>query len=236
MKLIIILGVALFIYSTYWTAFIHKKLQVSKKLIHAATPYSLSSNDLSKTLLVLGDSTAVGVGARSASDTVPAKVSHLFHSTYVENYAISGAVVADLTKQIANAKQKKYDVILVQIGANDMIRFRNADATTKELENILENLKEKSATIILLSAGNLGGAPLIPHPFRKIYTNLNLRYHANFEEMSKRLGIIYVNTYSDPSVDPFMLNPQKYFAGDSFHPSSDGYEIWFEKVKQKIQK
>ena len=237
MKLIIILIVAtLFIYSVYWTAFIHKKLQVSKKLVAAAVPYSLFSSDKSKTLLVIGDSTAVGVGAENASDSLPAKISNLFHSTYVENYAVSGAVVTNLSKQLTKATEKKYDVILVQIGANDIVRFHNVDITTNHLKAIIEKLKEKSSTIILVSAGNLGGAPLIPHPFRKIYTDLNLKYHKNFEKMSESLGIIYVNTYSDPSVDPFILNPEKYFAGDSFHPSSDGYQIWFEKVQQKVRK
>ena len=55
------------------------------------------------------------------------------------------------------------------------------------------------------------------------------------KEMSKKIGINYINMYTDPSVDPFVLDPKSHFAKDGFHPSSLGYQVWFETIKKNIK-
>mgnify|MGYP001568530731 FL=1 len=90
--------------------------------------------------------------------------------------------------------------------------------------------------IIFISAGNLGGVKIFPQPMRPFYTKINMSYHKGFEDLAEKYGSKYINLYQDPSIDPFTLNPNKYFAEDSFHPSSFGYEVWFNLIKENLEK
>ncbi len=81
----------------------------------------------------------------------------------------------------------------------------------------------------------MGEAPLIPVPLKSTYTRLNKKYHKNFEELEGKYDVMYVSTYLDPSIDPFVLDPQNHFAADSFHPSSLGYKVWFDMIIEKIE-
>lgn len=204
--------------------------------MRSAVPFSLPSNDYTRTLLVLGDSTAVGVGASTSSDSLPAKIASYYTSTYVENHAVSGALVSDLNSQLQLLTRDHYDTVLLQIGANDIVRFHGIEMIEKELEPVLITLNKKTSKVIFITAGNVGGAPLIPPPLRPFYTRLNLIYHTHFEALAKKYTITYINLYQDPSLDPFVQDPKKYFAADSFHPSSLGYAVWFEIMKKELGK
>ena len=59
-------------------------------------------------MLVLGDSTAVGIGAMRPEESVAGRVSNFLNADRVENYAVSGAVTNDLNEQMKNAALPKY--------------------------------------------------------------------------------------------------------------------------------
>ena len=138
------------------------------ELLKAHTvPYSNESDDTKKTLLVIGDSTAVGIGASTTTDSIPSLVAKKISATYTENYAISGSVVSSLASQIKNAKRAHYSLILVQIGANDIVARHDVIQITNDLKKILIELSKRGDRIVVVTAGNIGGAPAIPfllHP------------------------------------------------------------------------
>lgn len=201
-------------------------------LIQSATSYSLAGSDRSKTLLVLGDSTGVGVGAATPEESVAGRLASSIQATYVENRAVSGAVVADLSAQIAHASLEHYDLVLIQIGGNDITHFHDAEKTTNALELIVQDAVSRSDATILIAAGNVGAAIILPPPIRPFYTKLNLQYHAAFAAMAERAGAVYVNLYRPPREDPFVRDPYTYLAADGFHPSSAGYGIWFDALEK----
>lgn len=219
----------------YWGSLSYQKLSVSKKLVSEAVPFSRITADTTKTLLVLGDSTAVGVGATTTKDSIPAKLAAHIDATYVENYAVSGARVKDIESQLLRATQDTYDVLLLQVGANDIIRFTSREEVSSSLEPLLQKVAEKGKTVIFISAGNVGGAPIIPPPLRPVYTKLNLKYHDLFEKLSELHGVQYVNLYQPADQDPFLQQPEVYFALDDFHPSSAGYDIWFNMLIAELK-
>lgn len=210
------------------------KVKIGRQLAGKAIPFSKQSNDYTKTLLVLGDSTAVGVGASSPISSLPALVSEYIGATYVENHAVSGATVNDMAQQLPLTQRSSYDMILIHIGANDIRRFHDVEMVSKELQNITISLKDKSSQIIFLSAGNLGGASIIPFFIQSLYTRLNLKYHRYFEEIAKTIHVTYVNMYIDPKIDPFVQYPKQYLAKDGFHPSDDGYKLWFTMIQKVL--
>jgi lysophospholipase L1-like esterase len=167
-------------------------------------------------------------------ETLGAQLAAYIGATYVENQAKSGAAVEDLTTQIQRLHLSHYDLILIQIGGNDILAFHEPKKTAKMLDKILDTLPD-AGKIILLTAGNVGGATLIPHIARPFYTFINLKYHKEFEKVAQKRGISYVNLYKKPSEDPFIQNPDEHLAPDGLHPSAKGYMVWFETLKRQIE-
>lgn len=234
MKILFWIFCGLVLLLVVWILYIYYKINISKNIVAKTSLFTLLGEDYTNTLLVLGDSTAVGVGASIPSDSIAGHLATYANATYVENHAVSGSIVTDLQKQINLTSRKKYDRILVQIGANDMIAFHTPEKVANELKNILVPLSKKTTQLIFISAGNLGTAPLIPFFLRPLYTRLNLRYHEEFESIGKLNGITYINMYTPPQEDPFILDPKNYFVEDDFHPSSLGYKVWFIRIQETL--
>lgn len=209
---------------------------VAKKLAQVTPPFKTNTPEETKTMLILGDSTAAGVGTVKSFFSTPGFLFDHLNVTYAENYAVNGAQAKDIEDQVKQAKKETYDIILLQVGANDIVRFHDADTVAETLEPVLELLKKKSDLVIFISAGNMGSPPAIPFFLKKKYTSLSLEYHKAFETVSEKVGIMYVNTYQDPSVDPFVLNPKEYFSKDGFHPTTRGYHVWFTMIKERLEK
>lgn len=225
MKMIVVFAIILIGVLGYFGVTLYNKIQISKALVLAAKPYEKITDDRTTTLLVLGDSTGVGVGAAVPEESVAGRLALYMQATYVENLSVSGAQVHELPLQIKSAALDHYSTILIQIGGNDIIRFHDAHETAKLLGSILDTLPRADQVIVMVP-GNLGAATLIPWFVRPIYTNLNLKYHTEFEQVVTAHEGVYINLYRPPSEDPFVAHPEIYLAQDEFHPSSAGYEIW----------
>jgi len=197
-------------------------------------PYRKETGDYSKTMLVLGDSTAAGVGASSPEDSIAGRLAAYIGATHVENYARSGAYVEDLKGQIDQATLERYDTILIQIGGGDMVFFHDARKTAQKLDILMMTLPEAGQTL-LMSAGNVGGAKIFPMLIRPLHTWTTHVYHRWFQKVAKRRGAIYVNLYLQRKDDLFLDEPERYFSPDGIHPSSEGYALWFEKVRGALK-
>ncbi|MEJ0054062.1 MAG: GDSL-type esterase/lipase family protein [bacterium] len=208
------------------------RASISLGLVRAAKPFELGGTNYAKTLLVLGDSTGVGVGAARPEETVAGLLGKGIGATYVENHAVSGAVSKDLKKQMAQTKLGRYDAILLQIGANDIIAWRSAPDTAATLAPLLEELSKRGGRVYWMSAGNVGGATIFPFFLRPFYTALNLKYHSAFAALAQEKGITYVNLYTPPAKDPFAKHPEIYLAKDGLHPSSAGYALFYQRLKE----
>jgi lysophospholipase L1-like esterase len=229
-----IVGILILCVIGSWAANTYFKARIAKELMAHETPYILLTEDFTKTLLVLGDSTGVGVGANKAEDTVAGRLASYMQATYVENYAVSGAMTEELTLQISQAKLKKYDVILIQIGGNDILALHNAKRTAARLSNIFGTLPE-AGTVILMSAGNAGGGKIFPPPIRPFHTWVNMDIHKEFARVAHGWDAVYVNLYDPFWKDAFLRDPDRYFARDGLHPSSYGYGLWFDKVRATLE-
>jgi len=231
--LFLILGGLFVALIAYWGIRFYLTVQVSKKLIEAAVLYEKASEDNSITMLVLGDSTSVGVGADTSLDTVAGQAATHINATSVENYAKSGAVTKDLSGQIANATEDRYGLILIQIGGNDIIRFKNARETAEELRAAIKALP-LADTVVIISAGDVGGATLFPFFVRPFHTRLNNEYHEAFAKVAEEEGVTYVNFGNAPATKTISARPDIYLSADGLHPSTAGYTLWFETIKPSL--
>lgn len=229
----IVAVIAVLIYVSYWGANTFFKARASKALMENPTPYHRPSDDRRFSLLVLGDSTAVGIGADKPEDSVPGLLAHFVGATHVENYAVVGAGVEDLPSQVSKAQLTRYDLILLMTGGNNILAFDDVRWAGRTLGEVIAELPQ-AGKVILMSAGNAGGATIFPPPVRFFHTQTNKRYHQEFERVAHAWGALYVNLYEPKGQDPFLDNPGFYLSEDGLHPSSEGYRLWFEKLKDVI--
>lgn len=214
----------------YYGYDVYRKYQVSRSLVESAKPFQHKSSDTTHSLLVLGDSTAVGVGVSDPEESLPVLYASEMNATYVENQAVSGAVTADLRTQIARASLEEYDQILIMIGGNDIIRFHDVAAASEMLDQVLATLPSYNK-LVVMSAANVGGATFFPWFMRQHYEEASIAYHARFARVVEATHGTYVNLYVPSAEDPFMRDPDKYLAADGLHPSAAGYQLWFNRVK-----
>lgn len=229
-ELYILAGFAILVLIAYAGVNTYIKARISREIMEHTTPFSLESEDTSVSMLVLGDSTGVGVGADRPEETVAGRAARHIGATYVENLAEVGAETEDLLEQARKAKLPHYSLLLIHIGGNDVILFHNPKKTGAYLSDFLENAP-RADKVIILSAGNVGGATIFPRLIRLLHTFLNRRLHRVFENVAKKHGVTYVNLYEPFYKDPFLRDPNRYLSMDGLHPSSYGYGLWFEKVK-----
>lgn len=240
MKIFFYILILLILYFGFELFRFSQKVAKSKIIILNSKKYELLSSNFSKKILVLGDSTGFGVGASKAEDTIAGLLSKSTNATYVENLSVSGAQIKDLETQLNNRRlkdtdQDSYDIILIQIGGNDIIRFHSVSDQKLIYENLLKKLPAYKK-LISISVGDVGDTTLFPFFIRPLHSMLSAKYHQMFEGALEEQSLtnpnsFYINlSYTDKTNNPFLLYPEINLSADGLHPSSAGYKLWFEKI------
>lgn len=184
------------------------------------------------TLLLLGDSTAHGVGASLSEETTGGRLAHALDAA-VENRAESGAKTTDVLGQLDGASRSRYDLIVIQVGANDVIYFSDIETTATTLAEVLARARERSDRVVLLTAGNIGDAPLWSWPLGYWYTVRTRALREQFMSVAEKQSVAYVDLF--PRLSMLKENPQEYYAPDGLHLSGSGYAVWAQYMLETIQ-
>ena len=182
--------------------------------------------------VALGDSTGAGVGAREGG-----YVARLYKrllerrpGSKLSNLCVSGATTEDLLRsQLDRAIALNPDLVTVGIGINDIGHGFTLEQFSKNYEQVLSMLKEKThAQIVVTNIPDISSAPRIPGPMRSVYQRQIIEFCNGSEEIANRHGVTVFDMYSITK-DDLPLHPE-YFSSDGFHPSDQGYEFWAEKM------
>jgi lysophospholipase L1-like esterase len=178
-------------------------------------------------LLVLGDSTAAGVGAPTQDDALPGNLARELGSRWgrgVRWRAIgeTGATARDLVQRyLAEAASEQWDVVFLSIGSNDAQALRSRAAFRHDVRVILRRLRASSphAVMIVSSLPAFFRFAALPNPVR-----FNLYLHAqNLEQGARRMVRDEPGVVMSPPPPPYT---DGFFASDGFHPSAQGYRDW----------
>lgn len=223
--------VLLLAYPAYNIFVFWRAAQRSAPLIEATPPFNREDVTLTRRILILGDSLAVGVGAPSDM-TVAARLSVSFNAN-IENYAKSGAQTKDLEAQLAHAKKTKYDLVLIQTGANDIIQLKSLETAAGNMDRAIASAKQKSDHVAFLLVGDVGAAPLWPWPWPRIYTSRTLDLRERYLALAQKHEALFVDIYKRDNI--FATDPSRYYASDDLHLTADGYEKWFEIITEEVR-
>lgn len=176
-------------------------------------------------LLVLGDSTAAGVGVTRQEDGLPGNLARALHAhtgrgvDWVSR-GRSGATARDVITE-GHLPAEPADILFLSIGANDALGLRTTSAFVKDVRVILDHVRSLNprTTLLMSSLPMFHRFALLPEPLRG-----RLRRHSLALEGAARL---LVADYDDAhmSMDPPPYT-DGFFATDEFHPSASGYRDW----------
>jgi lysophospholipase L1-like esterase len=149
--------------------------KVIPHLPDAALPWSgRIPGDDPISILVLGDSTAAGVGATTQDDALPGHLARALAEEWERGVAWraigeNGATSEDIVRRFLDAASaERYDVVFVTIGANDAIQLRSRSAFRRNFRTILHRLRSVNPNALVLVSSLPGFSQFValPNPLR----------------------------------------------------------------------
>ncbi len=189
--------------------------------------------------VVLGDSTAAGLGAKDASGayaTILAERLARARDVRVELtvLGISGARVSDvLNEQVPQVEDLDPDLIFVGIGANDVTHLTPLGRIEKDMAAIVERLKETGAEVVIAGPPDMR-ATAWHQPLRWLAGIRGEQVASVIEQVGHSHGVGVVEL-ADETGPFFEAEPGLHFSSDEFHPSALGYKRWADAIYPVLQ-
>jgi len=182
-------------------------------------------------LLVLGDSTAAGVGVESITDglagnlarELAAGLGRGFHWSVI---ARSGATTGEIRNFFLGlASRQSFDIVFVTTGVNDVMQLRTKRAFASDLALILDGLESASPDASII----LAGIPRMEH-FTSLPDPLGTILGARAYRMNTAAHSVLAAHPRIVHTPPWPISTPGFFARDNFHPSAIGYAAWARKA------
>jgi acyl-CoA thioesterase I len=174
-------------------------------------------------IVALGDSLTAGYGLPDKDGFVPQLQAALTAKGVVadvQNAGVSGDTTSDGFARLDWSVPQETDAVILELGANDMLRGINPDVTRKALDAILSRLTERHIAVLLCgmrAAPNLG--PEYVQAFEGIYPDLAAKYGALF----------YPFFLDGVAADPKMTQH------DGLHPNEAGVKVIVQRILPKVE-
>lgn len=180
-------------------------------------------------LLMLGDSSAAGIGTQTREQTVGAIIASGVaalsgRSVELVNVAVSGAKSTDLDDQTDSALTQvpAPDVAIILIGANDVTHRLDRTVAVRHVAESVRHLRDAGAEVILGTCPDLGAIRPIRQPLRLIAQRWSRDMAAAQIVAVVEAGGRTVSL-GDLIGPDFFQHPHEMFSKDQFHPSPAGY-------------
>ena len=164
-------------------------------------------------IMLYGDSLMAGYRL-SPSENLAAELKRNFEasgpSIIIINASISGNTSKNGLSRLDWSLEDKPSIVVLSLGANDMLRGLNPELTMQNLDSIINKFKKNGSIVIL--AGMLASESMGP------------KYQSQFDgiypELAKKYDLIFM---------PFLLDgvalDKKYLQADYKHPNAQGIKI-----------
>jgi lysophospholipase L1-like esterase len=206
------------------------RLRQSADLARQSEPFEASPPGAVASLLVVGDSTAVGTGASSPAHSVAGLIAQAHPRLKITNRAKDGAKFADIAGQLDALGAERFDAILVLGGGNDVIRLTRYPVLEQDVARAAALARTRANLVVIMPCGNVGSAPFFFAPLSWWMTKRSQALHGFVREAAQDNSALFVNLYKDKTEDPFALRPDELNAKDGLHPSDAGYRLWYDEL------
>jgi len=209
--------------------------QKGKKLAAAAVPFERPISGASMSILVLGDSTAVGTGSESPELTAAGRLAALYPGASVRNLGVNGLKLDGLLKIIdALDPHEHFSLILVQIGANDIIRLTSEKTIESQAKEAFSKLAPLADKMIVLHSGNVADAPIFSWWMKPFISAKSFEVRSAYQRLAGIYGFRYVDLIDAPSAQILRDDPKRYYSEDMLHLDGEGYGLWFDQIRKAL--
>jgi lysophospholipase L1-like esterase len=182
-------------------------------------------------LVLLGDSTALGVGVERVTETVGGQLAALLADTpggrrvELSSVAVSGSRSGDLSTQVARALVgARPDVAVILVGGNDAIHFTPPAEAADDLASAVRRLRAAGVAVVVGTCPDLGAARAFPPPLRQLVGWQARRLARAQTSAVTPVGAVPVDLAGQTGA-VFRADAGTY-CHDGYHPSADGYRVW----------
>ncbi len=180
-------------------------------------------------VVVLGDSSAAGLGVDAAHETVGAIIASgvaalTGRRVRVTNRSVVGAESSDLERQLANALEDvgRPHVVLIMVGANDVTHRIERSASVRALELTVRRIRALGSEVVVGTCPDHGPLQPIQQPLRLLMKRWSRDLAAAQTVAVVEAGGRTVSL-GDLLGPEFLESPHEMFSRDRFHPSAAGY-------------
>jgi lysophospholipase L1-like esterase len=205
-------------------------LLINKRLSHKSKKWH-TEEEKPRKILIIGDSTAVGTGASRAEDTIAGRLAHDFPNHQIVNLGKNGGLIRDLSEQIERVKNMKFELIIISAGGNDVWHLSRKKTIATHLSHTLTIANEISnKRVFFLIYNNIGDAPLFPGILRNFLRKRCVSIQSYIEMLCLENETNVIPLFNNKENNPFLKTPITLFAEDGIHPSSEGYNVWYNRM------
>ena len=177
-------------------------------------------------LVVIGESTAAGVGARTHEDALVGRLARHLAATRGRSvhWRVAGRNGATIRRirhrllpEIAN---NPADVVVIVAGVNDVVAGRSGAEWSEHLRAMLDVLAGPGRAVIVAGIAPFRDFPALPSPLRPFLERKARRLDGLTREICEEYCAVFVPFDAGERIGP------DFFASDNFHPSEAGYAQW----------
>lgn len=205
------------------------------KISFDGKPFERLLPEAKSRILFIGDSTALGTGSANNLETVAGYFGQDFPSAHIENKSANGKKLRELLHDFPSHQFPKYDLIVMQIGGNDILRFSRFSEIEDAINKLIIKAKKLSKDVVILHTGNVGLAPIFIWPFNSIMTTRAKKMRTLYMHKATEMGVTYIDLFRSKEEDPFLTDINTYYSPDGLHPSGAGYRWWYERIRQALK-
>jgi len=175
-------------------------------------------------LAILGDSLAAGYGlapAQAFPNRLQAALKDKGSNVTVINHGVSGDTTMGGLERIDWMLADKPDIVMVELGGNDMLRALDPAATERNLDAIVEKLKQAGATVWLVGM-------MAPRNFGPEYVK---QFDGIYKKIADKHGVpLYPFFLDGVAQDPALNQP------DGIHPNAKGVDVIVKRILPFVTK
>lgn len=175
-------------------------------------------------IILFGDSLMAGYGLEEAyhlDRLLQQDLAALNIPNQVVNASVSGDTSNGGLNRLAWSLQDNYDLFILGLGANDMLRGLSPETTKANLELIIQLVQEKEIPILLTGM-------VAPSAYGKEYQN---QFNSLYPDLAEQYKLAFY---------PFLLEgvalKPELNQSDGKHPNQEGIQLISQKLAEKIKK
>jgi len=209
------------------------RIRIGLELANNSMRYEQDGDKLGH-ILFAGDSTVVGTGTSDPRYSVAGRFGEDFPRYTIDNVAINGLRLAKFPETLNNTRTR-YDLVMMQVGANDVLRLHDLEDLETDARVAVRAAKEKSEKVIWMTVGNLGATKFFPWPVRYYYEYWTRKSRDVFIRVAEEEGVFYIDLFTPIEDDPFQEDIERFYTADKLHISDDGYAVWYEHIRKRME-